>query len=637
MQGDSFFYQAFIYLAAAVLAVPIAKRFGLGSVLGYLIAGIAIGPFGLHLIGKEGQSVMHFAEFGVVMMLFLIGLELQPGLLWNLRKPILGLGGLQVGLTTVLILIIGVILGGSWKIALATGLILALSSTAIVLQTLDEKGLMKTDAGQSAFSVLLFQDIAVIPMLAVLPLLRSSSLHLQANVHENGHAATWVAGYPIWLKTLVVLGAVTVIIIAGRYLMRPVFRIIAKTDLREMFTAVSLFIVIGITLLMTNVGLSPALGTFLAGVVMAGSEYRHELEGDIEPFKGLLLGLFFIAVGASIDFELIISKPITIACLVVALILVKLIVLTLLGKCFKLGWKHNLLFAFALAQGGEFAFVLFAFATQNSIIPQDIAALMIVVVAITMALTPLMLLFVERILLPRIGTKEAVQREADRIDEENPVIIAGFGKFGNILGRLLRANNVNTTFLDLDADNVEILRKLGIKVFYGDASRLDLLHAAGAHQAKLIILAIDDHQKIMDIIHTVKKHFPHLKIMARANGRIEAYELLEMGIRYVYRETFETSLRMGIEALSMLGFHPYQAHRSARLFRKRDDDDLRELVEMRHDRRAYISSARERIQDLERLLTVELAGHDESRDMGWDTASLREDFKEMKTAGEPPS
>jgi len=626
MEGNGIFYQAFIYLTAAVVAVPLAKRFGLGSVLGYLIAGIAIGPFGFHFVGKEGQDVMHFAEFGVVMMLFLIGLELKPSLLWQLRKPILGMGGLQVVVTAGLILIIGLISGFSWKVSVAVGLILALSSTAIVLQTLNEKGIIQTDAGQSAFSVLLFQDIAVIPMFAILPLL-SSPLTNSGHIEQlAAHGGSWVDTIPIWAKTLVVLGAMASIFIAGRYLTRPVFRFIAKTRLREMFTAVALLLVIGIALLMTTVGLSPALGTFLAGVVLAGSEYRHELEGDIEPFKGLLLGLFFIAVGASINFSLIVAKPAIISSLVLTLILLKLLVLIALGKAFKMGWDNNFLFSFSLAQGGEFAFVLFAFATQNQVIPHDLTAMLIVVVAITMALTPLMLLLVEKLLLPRVGTKEAPQRKADVIDEENQVIIAGFGKFGNILGRFLRANDISATILDLDADHVDLLRKVGINVFYGDASRLDLLRAAGAEKAKLLILAIDDHQKILEIYQTIKNHFPNLKVMVRASGRIAAYELLDAGINHVYRDSFETSLRMGIEAARVMGIHPYQAHRSAKLFRQKDEADLRELARLRHDRKAYFSTARDRIEDLERLLQKELEGHDETRDMGWDTQSLREDM-----------
>jgi len=629
MQTEGFFYYAFIYLGAAVISVPLAKRFGLGSVLGYLIAGVAIGPFGLHLIGQEGQDVMHFAEFGVVMMLFLIGLELQPHLLWQLRATILGLGGLQVGLTATLITLVGIFLGLAWKSALAVGLILALSSTAIVLQSLQEKDLMKTEAGQSAFSVLLFQDMAVIPMLALLPLLASPLMNPENVGHSNASGGIWVEGLPIWGQTLVVLGVMAAIIICGRYLMRPVFRFIAKTRIREVFTSAALLLVIGITIAMNGIGLSPALGAFLAGVVLAGSEYRHELESDIEPFKGLLLGLFFISVGASIDFGLIADQPVTVGGLVAALLSVKLIILFLLGRAFKMGTDNNLLFSFALAQSGEFAFVLFAFATQNSVIPSDLAVILVVVVAISMALTPLMLLIAEKMLLPRVGTREQNERQPDSIDEKNPVIIAGFGRFGNILGRLLLANGIDATVLDLDADNVEILRKLDLKVFYGDASRLDLLHAAGAEKAQLIILAIDDHTKLIEITATIKKHFPHLTVMARAKGRIEAYELLETGVGHVFRETFETSLRMGVEAMRQLGMHSYQAHRSARLFRRRDDKDLQELGKMRHDRKAYFYSARNRIKDLERLLIKEHEGYDKTRDMGWDTTSLRQDVAKM--------
>lgn len=416
MHEGGFFYQAFVYLTAAVVSVPVAKRLGLGSVLGYLIAGIIIGPFVLGLVGEEGQDVMHFAEFGVVMMLFLIGLELQPALLWKLRVPILGLGGLQVGLTAVLILGAGIALGLAWQTALALGLTLALSSTAIVLQTLNEKGLMKTAGGQNSFSVLLFQDIAVIPILAVMPLLATG--HAAAASGDGHHATTWVEGLPIWAQTGVVLGVVVLIILAGQYLISPLFRIIARTRLREIFTAAALLLVIGIALLMTQVGLSPALGTFLAGVVLAQSEYRHELETDIEPFKGLLLGLFFIAVGASIDFNLIAADPLLITRLVVALILLKFLVLFVTGKFFRMSLDNNLLFAFALAQGGEFAFVLFSFAVQNQVIPPAVANPMIAVVAVSMALTPLLMLINEKLIQPRFGTTEKAARAADEIDEK---------------------------------------------------------------------------------------------------------------------------------------------------------------------------------------------------------------------------
>ena len=626
MHGEGFFFQAFVYLTAAVIAVPIAKRLGLGSVLGYLLAGIVIGPYGMKLIGQEGQDVMHFAEFGVVMMLFLIGLELQPKLLWQLRGPILGLGGLQVGVSTLAGTLIGMFAGLSWQFALAIGITLALSSTAIVLQSLNEKGLMKTEAGQNSFAVLLFQDIAVIPILALLPLLATDAAKDITALLTTEHAVIWVEMLPAWAQTIVVLGIMAAIVVLGRFLIGPVFRIIAQTRLRELFTAAALLLVIGIALLMSSVGLSPALGTFLAGVVLATSEYRHELEGDIEPFKGLLLGLFFIAVGASVDFGMIAEQPARIALLVSLLIVTKFIILLVLGRIFRMKLDQNLIFAFSLAQGGEFAFVLFSFATQNSILPASLANPMIAVVAVSMALTPLLMLINEKLIQPRFGTTEKAEQEPDEINEQNPVIIAGFGDFGSVVGRLLRANGVGTTVLDVDSNHVDLLRKLGIKVFYGDASRYDLLQAAGAKEARLLILAIGDPVKILEIIETAKKHFPHLKILARATGRIHAYELLDAGVDYIFRDSLDTSLRMGVEALRQLGFRSYQALRASRLFRNQDEDGLRILAEMRHDRKAYINRARQHIQDLEQTLRGELEIFGETPDMGWDTASLRKEF-----------
>jgi len=628
MHGEGFFFQAFVYLTAAVIAVPIAKKLGLGSVLGYLLAGIVIGPYGLELIGREGQDVMHFAEFGVVMMLFLIGLELQPKLLWQLRGPILGLGGLQVGITTVTGTIIGIIAGLSWQFSLAIGITFSLSSTAIVLQSLNEKGIMKTEAGQNSFAVLLFQDIAVIPILALLPLLATDAVKNITAQTTSDTAVIWVELLPAWAKTIVVLGIIAAIIILGKFMVGPVFRIIAQTRLRELFTAAALLLVIGIALLMGSVGLSPALGTFLAGVVLATSEYRHELEGDIEPFKGLLLGLFFIAVGASIDFGMIADQPARIAMLVSLLIVGKFILLFILGRIFRLRLDQNLIFAVSLAQGGEFGFVLFSFATQNGVLPASLTGQMIAVVAVSMALTPLLTLINEKLIQPRFGTKEKPEQEADKIDEENPVIIAGFGDFGSVVGRLLRANGVGTTVLDVDSNHVDLLRKLGIKVFYGDASRYDLLHAAGAGKARILILAIGDPTKILEIVETARKHFPHLKILARATGRIHAYELLEAGVDYIFRESLDTSLRMGVEVLRQLGFRSYQALRASRLFRYQDEEGLRILAEMRHDRKAYISRARQHIQDLEETLQNELELFGDTPDLGWDTTSLRKEFGE---------
>ncbi len=638
MHGEGFFYQAFVYLSAAVIAVPVAKRLGLGSVLGYLIAGIAIGPFGLHLVGEEGRDVMQFAEFGVVMMLFLVGLELQPALLWRLRAPILGLGGLQVGVTAVAVAAGAAALGLPWRAAVAVGLILALSSTAIVLQTLAEKGLLKTAAGQSSFAVLLFQDLAVIPLLAVLPLLAPPGFHAGGDGHGGGghgggHGSAWTEGLAPWAQTLAVLAAVAVVVVVGRFLVRPLFRVIARARLRELFTAAALLLVIGIALLMTKVGLSPALGTFLAGVVLATSEYRHELEADVEPFKGLLLGLFFIAVGASIDFALIGRQPALILSLALALVAIKGGILLGLARGFRLGLDQALLFALALAQGGEFAFVLASFAGQNGVLGRAVTDPMIAVVALSMALTPLLLLLGEKVLLPRVGTREQAERPADEVDEENPVIIAGFGRFGHIVGRLLRANGIGATVLDVDSDNVDMLRKLGLKVFYGDASRYDLLLAAGAERAELLVLALDSPEKTRELVHTAAKHFPHLKILARASGRGDAYDLLDAGVEQVYRETLDTSLRMGVDALRHLGFRGYQALRAARTFRRHDEATVRELAAMRHDRKRYINVARERIEGLEEILRSDLEDRPDTVDAGWDVESLRRDFGGRDASG----
>ncbi len=500
MHGESLFLQALLYLAAAVIAVPIAKRLGLGSVLGYLLAGIAIGPFGLGLVGEEGQDVMHFAEFGVVMMLFLVGLELQPRRLWELRVPVLGMGGAQVGVTAVVIAAIALGFGLPWQAALAVGLTLALSSTAIVLQSLKEKGLLRTEGGQSSFAVLLLQDIAVIPMLAVFPMLAVAGA--STGGHGGGHDQTWLESLhlPGWAETLVVLGAVSAVIIAGQLLARPFLRFVAGTRLRETFTAAALLLVIGIALLMTRVGLSPALGTFLAGVVLANSEFRHELEGDIEPFKGLLLGVFFIAVGASIDFALVAAQGGSIGAMVAGLIVVKLLILLVLGRLFRLRFDQNLLFSFTLAQGGEFAFVLLSFARQSGVLTAEQTGPLIAAVALSMALTPLLMILNEKLILPRFGTPEE-EREADEIDQESAVIVAGFGEFGGTAVRFLRANGLRPTVLDTDSDRVELLRRLGLKAYYGDARRHELLHAAGAEDAHLLLVAVGDLEKTLELVH----------------------------------------------------------------------------------------------------------------------------------------
>jgi len=625
MHEGGFFYQAFIYLTAAVISVPIAKKLGLGSVLGYLIAGILIGPFGLHLIGEEGQDVMHFAEFGVVMMLFLVGLELQPSLLWKMRTPILGLGGTQVLLSTLAIAMVGLYAGLQWQTAFAIGMTLALSSTAIVLQTLNEKGMMKTEGGQNCFSVLLFQDIAVIPMLALFPLLAISDFITQNKNAVAEEHATMISNLPVWGQTIAVLFAIIFIVFVGKYLMNSVFRIIASTKLRETFTAAALLIVIGIAILMSQLGLSPALGTFIAGVVLAGNEYRHELESDIEPFKGLLLGLFFISVGASVDFKLIANQPGLIAQLVIALIVIKMLVLFAIGKFYGMGISNKMLFTFALAQGGEFAFVLFSFSVQNGVLNSEIANPLIASVALTMALTPLLMILNEKIFMSK-GKENISEKEMDVIEEKNPVIIAGFGKFGSIIGRFLRANGVDTTVLETDPDKIEILRKLGLKVFYGDASRVDLLHSAGAEEASLIIITIDEEEKILQILENIKKHFPKLKVLVKATNRRNAYDVIERGIDNVYLEPMDSSLNIGVSALKILGYRSHQAVRAANKFKKHETRSVFELAKMRDDKSKYMQSARQLIGYLEKLLLDDVNYIDQNKDQGWDTQSLINEY-----------
>jgi monovalent cation:proton antiporter-2 (CPA2) family protein len=610
METEGLLFQAFIYLLAAVATVPIAKQLGLGSVLGYLLAGVIIGPHLLGLVGHGSGGVMHVAEFGVVMMLFLIGLELRPNLLWRLRGPIVGTGGAQVILTTLVVAGLASAVGIQIKPALAIGMIFSASSTAIALQTLTEKGLLNSKGGQTSFSVLLFQDLAVIPILAILPLLAVSGSAVSPSSAHGAEVAPWQ-------RALIVVAVVGAIIAGGRFLVRPVFRYLASLRLQEIFTAAALLLVVGIALAMQKVGLSPALGTFLAGVVLAESEYRHELESDIAPFKGLLLGLFFISVGASIDLPLIKSQPLVIAGLVLSLIVVKFLLLFFIGKMTRLEKSQNFTFAFALAQGGEFAFVLISFAAQNQVIDQRIGNLLVATVALSMVVAPFLFTINERLVQPSFSS-QLPDREADEIDEkDNPVILAGFGRFGNIVGRFLNLQGIKTTVLDLDADQVELVRKLGVKVFYGDASRLDLLHAAGADTAKLIIIAIDDEEKSLLIVEMVQKHFPKLQILARATGRDHAYRLLHHGVDHIFRETLGSSLDLSVAALRMLGFRAYEAHRAAKAFRDYDEQTVRELAQYSEDKSQWIVQAKQRIRSLEEIFQTERRRPPQS-DAGWD-------------------
>jgi len=612
MTGNALF-EAFIYLLAAVITVPVAKRLGLGSVLGYLIAGVVIGPYCLKLAGGDKEA-MHVGEFGVVMMLFLIGLELRPALLWRLRGPILGMGGAQVLATAAVVGAVAMFVGREWRESLAMGFIIAMSSTAIVLQTLAEKKLLKTRGGQSCFSVLLFQDIAVIPLLALLPLLAMHGGPVVAADHAKP-----LEHLPGWAQGLATLGAVALVVIGGRYLLRPVFRFIAGAKLRELFTSATLLLVIGIALLMDYVGLSAALGTFIAGVVLADSEYRHELESDIEPFKGLLLGLFFLSVGTGIDFALVSSRAGMIAGLVAVLVLVKFAVLLSVVRIFRNDWGESLLFALAMAQGGEFCFVLFSFAEDHAILAPATVKPLTAAVALSMAITPLLFLLYEKVVAPRL-IRRGTKREEDKVESDGePVILAGFGRFGHVIGRLLRANGYGVTVLDIDADQVDLLGKFGMHSFYGDASRAELLHAAGAERARLFVLAIDDEQQSLQIVSTLRREFPHLRILARAVSRQHAYELIRLGVKEVYRETFGSALDLGYDALRAVGMRGAEALRAVRIFRKYDEAAVHDMADLQQIDGAYVTRARQHNENLGRLLRTDRAGANNPTEDGWPT------------------
>ena len=614
---DSVLAQAFVYLCAAVVFVPLARRLGLGAVLGYLIAGIAIGPFVLGLVGKEGHQVMHFAEFGVVIMLFLVGLELRPALLWKMRRPVIGLGGLEVLLTTTGIAAIAVAAGVGWRAAIALGMIASMSSTAIVLATLAERGLLKTSGGQAAFSILLFEDIAVIPILAIFPLLADPSL-------VEGVATS--GGRPAWQTALLLLGALAAVIAAGRYVVRPMFHVLARARLRESFTAAALMLVVGVALLMQSVDLSPALGTFLAGVLLAESEYRHELESDVEPFKGLFLGLFFITVGAQLDLALMIERPLVIGGMVVAIVGVKLGGLHLLGRLFAIDRPGRWLLAVSMTQAGEFGFVLLSFGLASHVFDGELVRLVTPAVACSMVLTPISFVALERWILPAV-TDDTADRPDDEIPEgDSQVVIAGFGRFGQIVGRLLRANGVSLTILDHDAEMVETIGRVGIKVYYGDATRAELLRAAGCAKAKLFVLAIDDPEKATECARMVQRHFPQLTILARARNRAHYFELKALGIDIVHREQFAASYELGVDALRALGMRAYTAQRRAQLWRTHEKRMLDELADdWAQDRARYFARQKAALSDVEELLRAEDPARLHDVDSAWDTAPRRVD------------
>ncbi|WP_419758910.1 monovalent cation:proton antiporter-2 (CPA2) family protein [Acidisoma sp.] len=616
MNTDKVLIQALVYLAASVIAVPIAKRAGLGSVLGYLIAGAAIGPFALHLVGNQAD-VMGFAEFGVVILLFLIGLEVRPALLWTMRAAIFGLGAAQLGAIGLVLALAAVLLRLPWQQALACGAILAMSSTAIVLQTLEEKGLRRGAVGTAAFGVLLFQDLAVIPLLVLLPLLAV------APVVETAGSG----GLHGWLHAVAVLAAVAAIVAVGRYLTGPVFRFIAAARLREIFTATALLLVIAVTALMTLVGVSPALGAFLAGVMLAENEFRRELEADIEPFRGLLLGLFFITVGASLDFGLVARHPFLVLGLTVGLMAIKAEAMTRLGRLFHLTRADARMVGVSLCQGGEFAFVLTGFVITAHVLPAPLGHLLNAVVAVSMVLTPLVFLIHERVMTVPVRSDGPVPEEPG-FEAAPDVIVAGYGRFGQIAGRLIEANGFRTSVLDISTSQIDLLRRFGRRVHYGDASRLDLLQAAGAAQAKLLVVAIDDRERALELVETARHAFPQLVILARAWDRRAAYDLLDHGADAVERETFEGSLALGRLALERLGVRAHQAHRAAAIFRRHDKRLFEKLRPLWGDEEGFILASRQSVMTLETLLAAERLGEQMGgAEGGWDTASLKKEME----------
>ncbi len=585
----SLFALSAIFLAAAVIAVPLAKKLGLGSVLGYLAAGAAIGPWGLGLV-RDVDSILHFGEFGVVLLLFLIGLELQPGRLWTMRRPVFGTGGTQVLVTAALLAGASYAFGLPLTASIAVGLALSLSSTAFALQIMAEKGHLTSRYGRTAFSILLFQDIAAIPMIALIPLMGS----------DGDMTATEAA-----LSALKVAGVIAAVIVVGRFLLRIVLRKVAEAELREIFTACGLLTVIGTALIMQSVGLSMALGAFIAGVLLADSEFRHALEADIEPFKGLLLGLFFIAVGMSVNFGLLITEIALVVALVVGLVALKGTVLYALGAGVGLKGVGRVHLAVALSQGGEFAFVILGIATVAGIVGRETAEMAILVVTLSMVTTPLLYLVVSKIKTPPAETPDMDEHEPEAL--EHPVIIAGFGRFGQIIGRILRAKRIGFTALEMDANQVNFVAKYGNKVYYGDTTRYEVLHAAGASEAKVMLLAVDNPDHSVKTAELAIKRFPNLTVIARAKDRNHAFRLMDVGVRHVIRETFHSGIEAGRLTLEEIGFASKEARHIAEMFRDHDERRLRNQFGKHHDEALMQAETLEWSRQLEEMFAEDAA------------------------------
>ena len=617
----SILFQAIMFLAGAILCVSIAKRFGLSSVIGYLLAGVLIGPYVLGFIGNEGDDILHFAEFGVVMMLFLIGLEIEPKNFWKMRKTILGMGGLQVGATILLAYLLFLALGFDYKVALLVSMAVALSSTAIAMQTIKEKGLMDTTFGNSAFSILLFQDIIVIFMLGFIPLLANTDTKSTNNSHSESYSL--IQDLPVAYQTIAIILSVVFIVVAGNYLIVPMLRKVAKTGVRELLIAAALLIVFGISFLMEFVGISPALGAFLGGVVLSNSEFKHELESTLEPFKNLLLGLFFMAVGASINFIVIANNPFTIIGTLFTIIVLKALILYITGSVFKLKLDQKLMLTFSLAQVGEFAFVLLSFAFGLHILGQEQMDMLLVITALSMSLTPIITLINERLILPNIGTKESIKRPMDHIAKSQKIILVGFGHFGSTVGRFLRSHGVEATILDHDSNRVDFLRQMGFEVYYGDATREDLLESAGIAEAKIIICATNRLAVSKAISKIVKEKYPQVDLMIRTKNRYDAYELLNMGHTQVYRESLDTSLLLARDVLSKMGYRKYTLNTQLQNFRKYDEESLKRLAQEPKRDEKYIFKVREELKQQEKFLNDDLKRGVVDFDNHWDSESMK--------------
>ena len=624
----SILFQAIMFLAGAILCVSIAKRFGLSSVIGYLLAGVLIGPYVLGFIGNEGDDILHFAEFGVVMMLFLIGLEIEPKNFWKMRKTILGMGGLQVGATMLLAYFLFIALGFDAKVSLVVSMAVALSSTAIAMQTIKEKGLMDTTFGNSAFSILLFQDIIVIFMLGFIPLLANSEQTSSENSHSESFSL--IQDLPVAYQTIAIILSVVLIVVAGNYLIVPMLRKVSKTGVRELLIAAALLIVFGISFLMEFVGISPALGAFLGGVVLSNSEFKHELESTLEPFKNLLLGLFFMAVGASINFIVIANNPLTIIGTLFVIILLKALILFITGSVFKLKLDQKLMLTFSLAQVGEFAFVLLSFAFGLNILGQDQMDMLLVITALSMSLTPIITMINERLILPKIGTKESIKMSMDHIAKSQKIILVGFGHFGSTVGRFLRSHGVEATILDQDSNRVDFLRKMGFEVYYGDATRIDLLESAGIAEAKIIICATNRLSVSKAISKIVKEKYPHVDLMIRTKNRYDAYELLNMGHEKVYRESLDTSLLLARDVLSKMGYRKYTLNTQLQNFRKYDEESLKRLAQEPKRDEKYIFKVKEELKQQEKFLNDDLKRGVVDFDNHWDSESMKEALKDKK-------